>query len=296
VYFARDDKSLWRVKLDGTGLDSLTSYSTSRSYKAPTVSPDGRSVAVEDGDGLQIVDVATKAKRTVAVPCAYPSYSPDGSYFACTLNNLSSESNVSVMRTDGSGRRVLATFSPYDGPDGFSGVDWTPDGKWLLVTKNVGYAVLIEVSTGELLPLLALPTDAGSPLELDVGGEPRSIDAAEHVGRDPLRGVDASRCDETSHGETMSASQARCASDPPKRMPGSSRTERSDTDAPLAARLRAAAASPTSVAPQHLARASPTRTERILRAAALRLHAKSAQGVNNRDRESDPFYISTHNL
>jgi hypothetical protein len=158
VYFVRDMQSVWRVKLDGTGLDSLTSFTSVRDYAAPAISPDGRSVAIEDGNALEIVDVATKARRTLAVSCAYPSYSPDGAYFACTQNNLSSESTVSVMRTDGTDRRVVITFGAYEGPDGFSSVDWTPDGKWLLVTMNVGFALLVELSTGERLPLLALPS------------------------------------------------------------------------------------------------------------------------------------------
>jgi len=156
VYFVRDSSSLWRVKLDGTGLDSLTSLSTRRTYQAPTISPDGRSVAIEDGGGLQIIDVTTKAKRTLAVPCAYPSYSPDGAWFACTTL-----ADVSVMRTDGTGRRVLATFPAYEGLDGYSSLDWTPDGKWLLVMVEYAYAALIEVSSGKLMPLRAalLPID-----------------------------------------------------------------------------------------------------------------------------------------
>jgi hypothetical protein len=152
VYFVRDQKSLWRVKLDGTGLDSLTSFTTSWTYHAPTISPDGRSVAIDDEVGLQIIDVATKAKSILPVTCAHPGYSPDGTYFACTGSR-----DVSVVRTDGTGRRVLATFGEYDGPDGYSGADWTPDGKWLLVTFRYSYVALVEVSTSTVLPLRGLP-------------------------------------------------------------------------------------------------------------------------------------------
>ena len=158
VYFARDMASLWRVKLDGTGLDSLTSFTMSRFYQAPAISPDGRTVAIEDGNGLQIVDVATKARSTVSVPCASPSYSPDGAYFACAASN-----DVSIVRTDGTGRRVLATFPRYEGPDGFSGLDWTPDGKWLLVMIEYEDAVLVEVSTGTVLPLRDLANSYFQP-------------------------------------------------------------------------------------------------------------------------------------
>ena len=131
VYFVRDGKSLWRVKLDGTGLDSLTSFTTIWIYQAPTISPDGRTVAIHDEGGLQIIDVTTKAKSIIPVTCVHPGYSPDGTWFACTTS-----SEVSVVRTDGTARRVVATYGEYDGPEGISGVDWTPDGKWLLVTVD----------------------------------------------------------------------------------------------------------------------------------------------------------------
>ena len=149
VYFARNGQTLWRVKLDGSGLDSLSSFVSPRSYNAPTVSPDGKSVAIEDGTGVQIVDVATKAKRTLSVTCPDPRYSPDGTEFACLTRN-----DVSIMGTDGTGRRTVASFAA-PGADDASGVDWSPDGKWLLVTMaNVAsYAELIEVSSGVQIPL-----------------------------------------------------------------------------------------------------------------------------------------------
>jgi hypothetical protein len=158
VYFVRDLKSLWRVKLDGTALDSLTSVTTSRTYMAPAIAPDGRTVAMEDGTGLQIIDVITREKTTLSVPCPFPSFSPDGTWFACTENNLSSPSPVWVMRTDGTSRRVVITFGAYEGPDWTSSVDWTPDGTWLLETMSSGYAQLIEIYTGELISLLGIPT------------------------------------------------------------------------------------------------------------------------------------------
>jgi len=157
VYFVRDLTTLWRVKLDGTGLDSLTSftspfvYGTQKVYSAPTISPDGRSVAIEDGNGVKIVDVATKATRTINTTCGYPRYSPDGASFACaTLFNT-----IYVIATDGTGQRVLANFPNGDGPDELSGVDWTPDGKWVLAMPQTG-AILVEVSTGTIVPLTAL--------------------------------------------------------------------------------------------------------------------------------------------
>lgn len=145
VYFVRDLTSLWRARLDGTGLDSLTSFTRTRIYFAPTISPDGGSVAIEDGTGLQILDLTTRTKRTLSVTCPAPQYSPDGAYFACM-----NADGLSIVRTDGTGRRIVA---PFGEPDR-SGVDWTPDGKWLLVSTSP--AMLFEVSTGAVLTLTAL--------------------------------------------------------------------------------------------------------------------------------------------
>jgi hypothetical protein len=156
VYFVRDAASLWRAKLDGTGLDSLTAFTSSRTYQAPTVSPDGRFVAIEDGNALQIVDVTAKSSSTLPITCPYPSYSPDGAYFACTTL-----AEVSVVRTDGTDRRIV---HPTGGLDPYSSIDWTADGKWLLVMFADRYAALIEVSTDTVIPLRALPAGAFQPM------------------------------------------------------------------------------------------------------------------------------------
>ena len=80
------------------------------------------------------------------VACGYPSYSPDGAYFACAI-----ASDLSIMKTDGTGRRVVFSFPGNGGPSYLSGVDWTPDGKWLLAMT--GGANLYNVATGAVLPL-----------------------------------------------------------------------------------------------------------------------------------------------
>lgn len=157
VYFVRNLTTLWRVKLDGTGLDSLTSFTSPlanvQGYdSAPTISPDGRSVAIGDGNAIKIIDVATKASRILPVTCGFPRYSPDGGFFACA-----SQADVSIVGTDGTGQRVVAQFQDDDGPDMYSGVDWSPDGKWLVMMPRVMLpAILMEVSTGTKIPLTGL--------------------------------------------------------------------------------------------------------------------------------------------
>jgi hypothetical protein len=154
VYFVRDSRSLWRVHLDGSGLDSLTSFTAPRVYRAPTIAPDSRSVAIEDGSVLQIVDVATKTSRALSVTCAGPAYSPDGAFIACAT-----PSGISTVKTDGTGQRVVAGYSGLAGADDLSGLDWTPDGKWILSMLGRRLA-LIEVSSGTVLPLTGLGADA----------------------------------------------------------------------------------------------------------------------------------------
>ena len=146
VYFERDYKSLWRARLDGSGQDSLASFTMARTYAAPTISPDGGSVAIEDGSGIQIVDVATKTSRRLPVTCGFPHYSPDGAFFSCLT-----ASSVWIVRTDGTNPRLVANFT--SAPDNVSSADWTPDGKWLFVTMQAGGAVLVEVSSGAVVSL-----------------------------------------------------------------------------------------------------------------------------------------------
>jgi WD40 repeat protein len=153
VYFVRDMQSLWRAHLDGTGLDSLASFSWSSANAAPTISPDGGHVAIEDGNGVKIVDVTTRTSRTLSVTCPSPRYSPDGAFFACLGANA-----VFIVRIDGTGQRQVADLFNGD-PDEISGVDWSPDGQWLLATTTYQGAVLVELSSGTVLPLTGLGSD-----------------------------------------------------------------------------------------------------------------------------------------
>jgi WD40 repeat protein len=116
---------------------------------APTVSPDGQSVAIEDSiGGVRIVDVATKTARTTGFACASPRYSPDGTSFACV-----SPTELSITRTDGPMQKSVASLAPYPISDPLSGVDWTPDGKWLVVAVANGTARLFEISSGAVIDL-----------------------------------------------------------------------------------------------------------------------------------------------
>jgi hypothetical protein len=164
VYFVRDKTSLWRAHLDGSGLDSLASITPrTNPYRAPTISPDGGSVAVDDSSGLKIVDVARKATRILPITCHHPRYSPDGAFFACAGDGASYAAfDVSVVRSDGTDRREVAQFiEGTDVPDPFTGLDWTPDGKWVLCLCHL--TTLINVADGSMIPITNIGSNVFQP-------------------------------------------------------------------------------------------------------------------------------------
>ena len=150
VYFVRNNKSLWRAHLDGSALDSLGKVNTTALNRAPTISPDGRTVAVQEGAGVKIIDVATKAATIVTAPCGLPHYSPDGQSFACVNSRA-----LVVMKTDGTGARTVAPpfFTYYDQWEELSGPDWTADGKWIMTFVAGRGVVMFDVATGAAVPL-----------------------------------------------------------------------------------------------------------------------------------------------
>jgi len=150
VYFVRNNKSLWRAHLDGSSLDSLGTVSTVEFYRAPTISRDGGTVAVQEGSGVKFIDVATKATTIMSATCRHPRYSPDGTSFVCW-----NTSGVVVMKTDGTGTRTVAP-SFFDPMANWAGPDWTADGKWI-ITGSAGQ--IFNVATGAAVPL-SLPAQA----------------------------------------------------------------------------------------------------------------------------------------
>jgi WD40 repeat protein len=68
--------------------------------------------------------------------------------FACVT-----PTEVSVTKLDGTMQKVVASLTPYPASDPLSGVDWTPDGKWLVVTVANGTAQLFEISSGAVIDL-----------------------------------------------------------------------------------------------------------------------------------------------
>ena len=135
---------LWRIAPDGSQLDSIAKVAYPSIFVAPTISPDGTTAAINDGPALQLVDIATKSSRHLAVTCGMPRYSPDGRRFACLTQD-----RLSVVNVDGSGSPAL-NISPFIES---GGVDWSPDGNWLIVNQVDAGPQLINANDGRVLNL-----------------------------------------------------------------------------------------------------------------------------------------------
>jgi Tol biopolymer transport system component len=159
VYFVRNNNTLWRAHLDGTSLDSLGTVNSTQIHRAPTISPDGSKVAVQDTAGVKVIDVATKTATIVSTTCGEPRYSPDGASFACLNSRV-----IVVMKTDGTGARSVAPLGGYsDGWEELSGPDWTADGKWIVSFVGGQGPVMFEVATGASFPLSKLANPYPQP-------------------------------------------------------------------------------------------------------------------------------------
>ncbi len=149
VYFAgvKSSVALYRIRFDGTGLDSVpVGYGTQ-----PYPSPDGSRVAWSDGT-LHVYSYTTATDVALGIPGYAPHWSPDGTLIAYATGDPGS---ISIMKPDGTGQRVLAGGAVF----GWA-FDWSPDSQWLLVYGSS--LALIQVQTGLVLPL-GYATGLGQP-------------------------------------------------------------------------------------------------------------------------------------
>lgn len=137
-------RALFRIRPDGSQIDSLGTVTTGAIYMAPSISPDGSTAAVPDATGIKLITIATKASTVIPANCGGPRYSPDGKRFACV-----SGGSLSVMNADGTGTHVLSpgAFVLSD----LANTDWSPDGAWLMVVGTGPQ--LVNANDGTVIPL-----------------------------------------------------------------------------------------------------------------------------------------------
>lgn len=153
-------QGLWRARTDGSAPERLPSSAIEpREIRWPSVSPDGNRlvyIAREAGYGnfhLFVRNIATgSAARLSDLEVAAPRWSPRGDLIAYTTGApyAGYSGALRVVRPDGTGDR------PIIAGDYYPGVDWSPDGRYLLAYRaNPGaYGLeLIDVETGERIPL-----------------------------------------------------------------------------------------------------------------------------------------------
>ena len=141
--------STYRVKPDGTQLEAIGPSSANGGSLRPDVSPDETTEVFQpNSGGIASMDFATHTIKQLAVNGVSPRYSPDGAQIAY-LSSQSGTLQIWVMKADGTNQRQLTSSSTQY--QDLSGVDWSPDGKWVVAT-TYSELDLVRVSDGLRLP------------------------------------------------------------------------------------------------------------------------------------------------
>jgi hypothetical protein len=155
IYFVFENSlyggtEIWRVRSDGSGRDSVTTYANDlrTSDWDPAPSPDGTKVVFatnrQNSSYLELafVDLATRRLTITHVQGVYPHWSPDGTRLAF----LGFDGSVKLASASATSVQTLSPNANLGG-----GVDWSPDARWL--AAGGGGVALVDVQTGEVLPL-----------------------------------------------------------------------------------------------------------------------------------------------
>ncbi len=152
VYFSArnapwEPRFLCRIRADGSGLERLTE-SLAATLDVSSASPgrDGRRVVLSPGGAtLALYDVATGTVTGIGISGRSPRWSPVDDRIAF-LSGDPQSTVLQVVQADGTALQTLATDAFADG------LDWSPDGRWLIV-RGPRSLVVVNASTGEQLPL-----------------------------------------------------------------------------------------------------------------------------------------------
>ena len=139
---------IWRMNLDGSNQIQLTNGA---GKNFPSISADGKWVLYNSTDDWHLWKVSIdggESARLTDYPVGYPSISPDGKMIACAgRNELKQELSILILPFEGGQPLKRIEF-----PGGsFSGnrIRWTPDGKALIYTANLGRpTAIIKQSLG----------------------------------------------------------------------------------------------------------------------------------------------------
>jgi len=138
---------LYRVHPDGSGLQRLTNHPAFED--AAAFSPDGRRIAfVSSRSGqadIWVLEIESRKTWNVTNSPGgdfRPAWSPDGQLIAFSSNRGSwDESDIYMIRPDGTGLRRLTTAPGWDGSP-----SWAPDGKRLAYYSSQEQLFTVEVS------------------------------------------------------------------------------------------------------------------------------------------------------
>jgi hypothetical protein len=144
LYYSRNNSTGWsirRVRPDGTG--DLHVLGITGNDVAPSLSPDGTRMAyvIAGADQLRLHSFVGPDAYPLAQPGHTPAWSPDGERIAFIAGG-----GVRSIMPNGTGLRVLTSGSVYR-----LGLDWSPDGRWLVAVTHGLSVHVIEAMTGDVI-------------------------------------------------------------------------------------------------------------------------------------------------
>lgn len=163
VYFTGGDygsSTIYRARADGTGREQVVP-SGSGTTAAPA--PDGLRVAYVSAQGsgnvLQVKNLQTGAVSSLGVSAATPRWAPSGeeiAYVAVT-DSYAPAGELRAIKPDGTGSRPLTrNGTPFRGH-----FDYSPDGKYIIAATRQGVLTVIDLATGEEIPVRLPSLDHG---------------------------------------------------------------------------------------------------------------------------------------
>lgn len=126
---------IFKMNADGSGVEQLTRGGAN---SVPQVSPDGQSVAYQNGRDVYILNLRTRQTRRLTyepMNGLHPTWSPDGTQLAFTTFR-NGRSEIFTSKTDGSDQRMLVQMPIGDAVD----PRWSPNGEYIAFVQVTGGA------------------------------------------------------------------------------------------------------------------------------------------------------------